>query len=1082
MRVQHNITAMNSYRNFKSNNSSLSKNLEKLSSGYAINRAGDNAAGLAISEKMRAQITGLDVAQKNANDGISLVQTAEGALTEVHSMLNRMYELAEQSANGTYESSVDRAQLQKEVDALKDEINRIADSANFNGIQLLDGSLSSSKTEASATSKFVEATDKTTETLVALDLAEQEVNGTDSVLKNKPVPVWADAVGSPAEIANSGAAVLGENTIPSVGDAVDGVNSQFAVNLNDFSVEHASKLTISIGSDNLEVDFTTADVGEGLSGEALAQKIVDNYKAQTNEDGVISIGGNDFTMSAQGSKLIFESAESGALSEALDVSIASAAVDFKDTAIATTGFDNTKVGVGFTWNTAAANADKTDFATAATGLEAGFSIEQGLSDEIDAADLVHSNTTSAPINTSTDTVFSYTVDSRTVSITGKPAAEIAASTEGHIADATKSYKYIANGTYDAGDTVKLSLKEIGSAGDYTYWAKNAGGDLVNVTDDLTGSGLAATGQTIETADGKAQVNVLVCKGVPADAEAAGTAAIGTFTFNLSSVNTSGASGYNTVLDTDDNTATAVTDADVGVAIAVDNTVSNSAGTYNTSTELISVGVAETSRASLASTVLDAESFEGVIEDGSVLQIGGENYLFAVGEESAYADGLEGYNLVDLTDKGTTGEALSAADTKVALQRLTEAAEDNAMFSVGYNGTDKLTLVQNESDTTDLSDATKIQTQIQFGSLAEDSTTYLDKDAFVDTIADGTVVQVNNTKYVFAVGEESDYFDLDGFTVVNTDGNRADAMEALANALGDNASYDEDLGVVLSGDLETAEINYGKVNDAASTYLEDANFSGKIQDGSTLQIGGTNYVFAVGKDSEIAGGEDTVVVDMKDYKVGNVSGKLSDENVVIALKKLETAASGNEKFTVAYDDANGRLSFTAKDDSLDTREEIQAQIQFGSVEQTYLKEAGSPLTLQIGDTSDSFNQMQVEVNDMHTASLGSKDANGKLTSTLADVDISTQEGAAAACDVLKAAINQVSDVRGGLGAIQNRLEHTINNLGVMQENLQNAESVIRDTDVADEMMKYTKNSILNQSAQAMLAQANQLPQGVLQLLQ
>ena len=141
MRIQHNIMAMNAYRNYANNTSALSKNLEKLSSGYKINRAGDDAAGLAISEKMRAQITGLDKAQDNAKDGISLVQTAEGALTEVHDMLNRMYELAEQSANGTFEDSTDRSQLQKEVKQLKDEINRIADSANFNGIKLLDGSL-----------------------------------------------------------------------------------------------------------------------------------------------------------------------------------------------------------------------------------------------------------------------------------------------------------------------------------------------------------------------------------------------------------------------------------------------------------------------------------------------------------------------------------------------------------------------------------------------------------------------------------------------------------------------------------------------------------------------------------------------------------------------------------------------------------------------------------------------------------------------------------------------------------------------------------------------------------------------------
>ena len=142
MRIQHNIMAMNAYRNYNNNTSALSKNLEKLSSGYKINRAGDDAAGLAISEKMRAQITGLKAASKNVKDGVSLVKTAEGALQEVHDMLNRMDSLATQSANGTYDNEVDRKNLQKEVEALKTEIDRIADSSNFNGLNLLDGSLS----------------------------------------------------------------------------------------------------------------------------------------------------------------------------------------------------------------------------------------------------------------------------------------------------------------------------------------------------------------------------------------------------------------------------------------------------------------------------------------------------------------------------------------------------------------------------------------------------------------------------------------------------------------------------------------------------------------------------------------------------------------------------------------------------------------------------------------------------------------------------------------------------------------------------------------------------------------------------
>ena len=146
MRIQHNIMAMNAYRNYNNNTSALSKNLEKLSSGYKINRAGDDAAGLAISEKMRAQITGLKAASKNVKDGVSLVKTAEGALQEVHDMLNRMDSLATQSANGTYDNEVDRLNLQKEVNALRSEIDRIADSSNFNGKALLNGDLDGTAT------------------------------------------------------------------------------------------------------------------------------------------------------------------------------------------------------------------------------------------------------------------------------------------------------------------------------------------------------------------------------------------------------------------------------------------------------------------------------------------------------------------------------------------------------------------------------------------------------------------------------------------------------------------------------------------------------------------------------------------------------------------------------------------------------------------------------------------------------------------------------------------------------------------------------------------------------------------------
>ena len=138
MIINHNISAMNSYRNLASVNERVDKTMEKLSSGLRINRAGDDAAGLAISEKMRAQIKGLNMATKNSQDGISMIQTAEGALNETHSILQRMRELAVQSANDT-NTSEDREKLQLEMNQLRLEVDRISTSTEFNTRKLLTG-------------------------------------------------------------------------------------------------------------------------------------------------------------------------------------------------------------------------------------------------------------------------------------------------------------------------------------------------------------------------------------------------------------------------------------------------------------------------------------------------------------------------------------------------------------------------------------------------------------------------------------------------------------------------------------------------------------------------------------------------------------------------------------------------------------------------------------------------------------------------------------------------------------------------------------------------------------------------------
>ena len=306
MRIQHNIMAMNAYRNYNTNTKALSGNLEKLSSGYKINRAGDDAAGLAISEKMRAQITGLDAAQKNVKDGVSLVKTAEGAMQEIQDMLNRMDYLATQSANGTYDNEVDRYNLQKEVNQLKDEINRIADSANFNGIKLLDGSLDSKATVGAAEPTAVEMTDEinrqaaVTQAVTAkfeIDLEGMVFNGGTSSAgtiqltvggATMTVSINGGTTGGPFEVKASGGATIGTAV------------TEIRINNVTYSVSaNGSKLTFTATSANyngstynLDVSNISASVGTGSNAAIGSVKPINqgdsawNTAAQNTVDGV----------------------------------------------------------------------------------------------------------------------------------------------------------------------------------------------------------------------------------------------------------------------------------------------------------------------------------------------------------------------------------------------------------------------------------------------------------------------------------------------------------------------------------------------------------------------------------------------------------------------------------------------------------------------------------------------------------------------------------------------------------------------------------------------------------------------------
>ena len=195
MVVQHNLTAMNSNRMLGLTTSSQAKSTEKLSSGYRVNRAADDAAGLAISEKMRRQIKGLTQATRNAQDGISCVQTAEGALTEVHDMLQRMNTLAVQASNDTM-TSADRAYLNQEVRALVSEIDRVASTTTFNEQNLLDGSFSGKNLQVGAESgQFIGISIKSM-SATGIKVNDIQVSGANNTEAEKAISTIKSALAS----------------------------------------------------------------------------------------------------------------------------------------------------------------------------------------------------------------------------------------------------------------------------------------------------------------------------------------------------------------------------------------------------------------------------------------------------------------------------------------------------------------------------------------------------------------------------------------------------------------------------------------------------------------------------------------------------------------------------------------------------------------------------------------------------------------------------------------------------------------------------------------------------------------------
>jgi flagellin len=280
VRINTNIEALNAQRNLGATAAAFGKSVEKLSSGLRINRAADDAAGLAISEKLRAQVRGLNQAQRNAQDGISMVQTAEGALNEVHSMLQRMRELGVQASNSTL-SQTDAQSVNTEIVALQAEINRVTGATTFNGQNLLTGSLSASQTGGTATVGLALATGAAA-TISAINVSAAKANTTYTITAAGAVLTLADGVGNSQAITASAIGASGSETL-----------SWGTLGVSMTIVGAAAKTGANIGT-----DLTTLTVITGANAGA-------NFQIGANASDSLAVGFANATTSAAGYGTLF---------------------------------------------------------------------------------------------------------------------------------------------------------------------------------------------------------------------------------------------------------------------------------------------------------------------------------------------------------------------------------------------------------------------------------------------------------------------------------------------------------------------------------------------------------------------------------------------------------------------------------------------------------------------------------------------------------------------------------------------------------------------------------------------------------
>jgi flagellin len=934
MRINHNIAALNTYRQLTNNTGAGAKSLEKLSSGLRINRAADDAAGLAISEKMRGQIRGLEQASRNAQDAISLIQTAEGAMSTTHNILQRMRELAVQASNDTATDS-DRAQLQKEIAQLKSEIDRIASTTEFNTKKLLNGSLSG-----------VKAAQGTIANSAVFDAADTAATSGTS------------KAGLAVAISETTKGQVGTGYSVTAGDELaertiikDGYNDTFDITINGTTYQD-----VKIAASG-EQGYTRSEFVAALN--AAVQEAVEASGDWDND-----LNQAYFSLSSD-NHLVVTTKATG-----------------KDASIKVSLADPTTNGAAGSALAAMGYAAKAVTIKGTTDLSSGTPV--GVTESIDVT-IGNSNGAAVTIDLLTDG--NLTAGSAYTFSELKSALQLALD------------KNLGEGAVTVGDDGKGHIVLTNNVGSGVFTINNATGTLATAV-----AGSAGLETHSNNVDKQGTNTIMANKGG---------------TYISAGVNDQ----FNLVVDG-----------------ASPETITLTAGSYATRQDLVNeINNKINSNAKLVGKV--TASLDG---DQIVFKSNSKGANSSVTVTNPTANNRSA--LAALGFAGASGNITGTVDISAGIDLSTVA---NATFDVTLgNRTVTINLhdqdiISNGSTPGVVSTRDAIMKAMQ----AELDAAFGEGALVVNTNSDGELQITNNVRAAV-------------FKIENgTGGNGATTLFGAASNVATVSADGINVTAKGSDAVDNVISDSTLLTDLADS---DGNSLG-LQVGNVINITGTQN--GKGFATSVTVGANTKVSDIL--------------NALRALDEFDGA-------TVALDTANGQirimgavgadknisnLTFKAQASATDATLVSNFNRVFGDFTVTQEAQNASSdksLTMHIG--ANQGQTLQVDINDV-----------GVDTLRLRDIDVSTAAGAQTAISVINNALDVVSTERAKLGAYQNRLEHTIANLGTSAENLTASESRIRDVDMAKEMMEFTKNNILSQAAQAMLAQANQQPQGVLQLL-